>query len=271
MVHAKLRKKTVTELLLYQKSSFKFISGIVFFLCLIASLVLTSVKIYYWMGDEKSQPIAEIVILGERKYTTDEDIREALLSSGRLSTVMNQDIHFLRNQIEKLTWLDRVTLKKRWPNKLIIDLKEKRPVVRWNKNFLMDANGSVFTIPFERTVKEPLVFLFGPEGLEKESLKGFNELQNIFKKNQIILISSTMSDRYSWLVTVLLNSNSAQRIIEIELGRTDYVNRAQKFMAIYRELEKKPEISQLIKKIDMRYETGAAISWHISQEVNAQE
>ncbi|SES78911.1 FtsQ-type POTRA domain-containing protein [Thorsellia anophelis] len=261
-MHAQYRTKSFSNDELFETTRIRFVGGIVFLLMLILSVLIAAIWVYKWMGDEQSQPIAEMIISGERFFTSDEDVRQALLASGTLKTLMNQDINVLRTQIERLPWIKEVKLKKRWPNRLIINIEEYKPYVRWNKNYHLDIDANVFSIPAERTIKLPLAFLFGPDGKEKEALKGYMALQALFKNNQIVLMSANMSDRYSWLLSVVLTTNGQHQIVEVDLGRTDYIGRAQKFINIFRELEKTPEVSQNIRRIDLRYETGAAISWH---------
>lgn len=270
-MHAQYRNRNFATDGVFETTRLRFIGGVLFLLILILSVLLTSFWIYKWMGDEQSQPIAEISISGDRVFTSDNDVRQALLASGSLTTLMNQDINVLRTQIERLPWIKEVKLKKRWPNRLIINIQEYQPYVRWNKNLLLDVDANVFSIPAERTVKLPLAFLFGPDGKEKDALKGFMALQALFKNNRIVLMSANMSERYSWLLSIVLPSNGQHQIVEVDLGRTDYIGRAQKFISIFKELEKDLTVSQNIKKVDLRYETGVAVSWHQPLEPEAKK
>lgn len=262
MAHAQFRSKGFTSEVILDKNNLKFVSGLLFFLVLITTMILMSIWFYKWMGDEKSQPIAEIIITGERRFTTDDDIRHLLLALGNLTTVMNQDINVLRAQIETIPWLKEVRLKKRWPNRLIIDVKEYTPVVRWNKNLLLDNQANVFNIPTERTLKLPLALLSGPDGKEKEALAGFLQLQDVFVKNNMVLFSAHMTARYSWVLTVVIPTRGQNQLVEVDIGRNDFLGRANKFVSIFREFEKDPSVSANVKRIDLRYESGVAVTWH---------
>lgn len=236
------------------------ILGILFFVTVVGLLGLSGITLYKWANDAQRQPIARLIITGDRVFTTDDDIRHAILALGMPSSLIGQNVNVLRQQIERLPWIQTANIKKEWPDKLRIDIKEFKPVVKWNQNYLLDNDANVFSLPPERIIKLPLVFLNGSEGQEKIALSAFKEMQKLVTGENRLLVAASISDRNSWILSVAFLENGNPEIIKIELGQNDYLGRLTRFLHLFPELKKLNPGRQIVN-IDMRYETGAAVTW----------
>ncbi len=58
-----------------------------------------------WMKDANRLPISKLVLTGERHYTTNDDVRQAILSLGQPGTFMTQDVNIIQQQIERMPWI----------------------------------------------------------------------------------------------------------------------------------------------------------------------
>ena len=100
------------------------------------------------------QPLSKLVVTGETHYTTNDDIRQAILSLGAPGTFMSQDVNVIQQQIERLPWIQQVSVRKQWPDELKIHLVEYVPVARWNDLHMVDADGNSFSVPADHIGKE---------------------------------------------------------------------------------------------------------------------
>ncbi len=219
------------------------------FLVLIISLWLV-VSTVSWMTDENRLPLSHIIIEGQLKYTTTDDIRDALDSMGSIGTFMTQDVNELHDALLSLPWIAQVSVRKQWPETIKVFIVENKPEATWNNQAIVTPEGVVFNAPISDLL-EPKPTLFGPEMSSKKVLDFWYSLQEKFSPLDITVNSVALTDRLSWQV-VLENG------VRLELGRDAKEERIERFVSLYRQLADK---KNSIDYIDLRYDTGAAVGW----------
>ncbi|PLN73567.1 cell division protein FtsQ, partial [Klebsiella quasipneumoniae] len=148
------------------------LAGIVFLLAVLFTVLVSGWMVLGWMEDAQRLPLSKMVVTGERHYTRNDDIRQAILALGSPGTFMTQDVNIIQSQIERLPWIKQASVRKQWPDELKIHLVEYVPIARWNDQHMVDAEGNAFSVPADRTSKQNLPMLYGPEGSENEVLQG---------------------------------------------------------------------------------------------------
>ncbi|NHB88587.1 cell division protein FtsQ [Photorhabdus tasmaniensis] len=233
-------------------SNGSYLAGLIFFLMVIGTIVWGGLAVLNWMKDANRLPISKLVVTGERHYTTNDDIRQAILSLGQPGTFMTQDVNIIQQRIERMPWIRQVTVRKQWPDELRIHLVEYVPYARWNDSQMLDAEGLVFSIPAEWEAKSNFPMLYGPQGSEKEVLDGYRAMAKLLAANKLKLKVAAMTARRSWQLTL-------DNDIRLKLGRMDTTGRIKRFIELY------PLLQQNTKKrvdyVDLRYDSGAAVGW----------
>jgi cell division protein FtsQ len=227
------------------------LAGMLFLLMVLATIGWSAWAVLSWMDDAKRLPLSELVVTGERHYTTNDDIRQAILSLGEPGTFMTQDVNVIQQQIERLPWIKQASVRKQWPNELKIHVVEYVPVAHWN-----DLH---FSIPAERVAKQKMPLLYGPEGSEQDVLQGYQtmsqQLAAASSVGKFTLKSVSMTARHSWQIT--LDDDT-----RIDLGRDDRTGRLQRFIELYPRLQQQADADKKrISYVDLRYESGAAVGW----------
>ncbi|MGU0161441.1 FtsQ-type POTRA domain-containing protein [Escherichia coli] len=137
---------------------------------------------------------------------------------GEPGTFMTQDVNIIQTQIEqRLPWIKQVSVRKQWPDELKIHLVEYVPIARWNDQHMVDAEGNTFSVPPDRTSKQVLPMLYGPEGSANGSVAGLSRNGADAGKGQIYSEGSG-DDRAAFLQLTLNND------IKLNLGRGDTMN-----------------------------------------------
>ncbi len=230
-------------------------AGIIFLFILLGALLCSFLTVIIWMKDSKYQPRTHLVLIGHHDYTTNDNIQQAIQELGILGTFMTQDVNVIQQKIMLLPWIKQVKVRKKWPDELKIYLVEYVPVACWNDFRKVDVNGISFSEPEEWVTKEILPMLYGPEGSENDVLHGYHIMSNILSSSKYTLKIVAMSARHAWQLT--LNNN-----IRLELGRNDPTSRLQRFIELDPLLQQQGKAeSKHIMYIDLRYESGASISW----------
>lgn len=226
-------------------------AGILCLLFTLATIISSIVAVVIWMNDVNRVPLAKLVVTGERRHISDNEIRQAILSMGTPGTFMSQDVNVLQRQIERLAWVKQVSIRKQWPDILKIHLVEYQPFARWNDLQLVDQQGVVFNATDIKDKALPL--LYGPVGSEAEVIEGWRKMSNTLKVIDIKLKAASMTPRRAWqLVT--------RDDIRIELGRTDTKQRLERLIDLYPVIMQQAASAQMrIDYVDLRYDVGAAI------------
>ena len=203
-----------------------------------------------WMTDEDRLPLSRMIIQGQLKHITADDIREAIDSMDSIGTFMTQDVNKLQDALLSLPWIAQVSVRKQWPETIKVFVVENQPEATWNNKVIVNPEGVVFNAPMSDLL-EPKPALFGPEANSKEVLDFWHQLQAQFAPINTTVHSVALTERLSWQV-VLDNG------IRLELGRDAREERVQRFIALYKQLDDK---KNSIDYIDLRYDTGAAVGW----------
>ena len=217
------------------------LAGILFLLTVLTTVLVSGWVVLGWMEDAQRLPLSKLVLTGERHYTRNDDIRQSILALGEPGTFMTQDVNIIQTQIEqRLPWIKQVSVRKQWPDELKIHLVEYVPIARWNDQHMVDAEGNTFSVPPDRTSKQVLPMLYGPEGSANEVLQGYREMGQMLAKDRF-----TLKDD-----------------IKLNLGRGDTMKRLARFVELYPVLQQQAQTDgKRISYVDLRYDSGAAVGW----------
>ncbi|QCR37155.1 cell division protein FtsQ [Nissabacter sp. SGAir0207] len=229
--------------------------GVLFLLLVLGTIGWGGWAVVGWMKDASRLPLSRLVVTGERHYTTNDDIRQAILALGSPGTFMTQDVDVIQQQIERLPWIKQASVRKQWPDELKIHLVEYVPVARWNDLHMVDADAKSFSVPSERVGKQTLPLLYGPEGSEQDVLQGYRTMSQTLAASKFTLKIVSMTARHSWQLAL-------DNDIRIDLGRDDRAGRLQRFIELFPVLQQQAQTdSKRISYVDLRYDTGAAVGW----------
>ncbi|MFS2006739.1 cell division protein FtsQ/DivIB [Duganella sp. CT11-25] len=162
----------------------------------------------------------------------------------------------VRQAFESVPWVRRATVRREWPDQLIVALEEHEALGTWGEDGrLLSTKGDVFTANLAEAEEDHTLPEFdGPDGSEKEVLSRYDELRTWFAPLKLVPESLSLSGRYAW--TVKLNNG-----MSVALGReqtsTTLKERVDRLTGIYPQLV---EHLQNIDTIDMRYQNGLALS-----------
>jgi len=162
----------------------------------------------------------------------------------------------VRVAFEAVPWVRKASVRREWPNKLIVTVEEHQPLGTWgDEGRLLSVKGDVFTANLAEAEEDgELPEFAGPEGSEKEVVARYRELHDWFKPISLAPESVQLSNRYAW--TVKLNNG-----MTVELGREQsnatLKERVERLVGIYPQLVTR--LQDRIESVDMRYPNGLAL------------
>ncbi|MDY7573546.1 cell division protein FtsQ/DivIB [Actimicrobium sp. CCI2.3] len=166
------------------------------------------------------------------------------------------NLNTVRQAFEAVPWVRRASVRREWPNRLVVKLEEHEPLGTWgDEGRLLSVAGDVFTANLAEAEENGQLPEFnGPAGSEKEVVARFAELQAWFVPVNLAPESLTLSSRYAW--SVKLNNG-----MTVELGReqtrTTLQERVARLIGIYPQLVAR--LQDRIDSVDLRYPNGMAL------------
>jgi cell division protein FtsQ len=244
MNQAKKRKQKQLNIQSWQKGSkynyFKI--SVVLMTCFFGYQLLTNIL---------NQPVTSISIEGSFQQVKSNQI-EGVISEHLDKGFLNINIADIQKDILKIRWIDKVSIGKRWPGKLEINVFEHTPVARWGERGLLNDKGILF-IEIENINHIPdLVYLFGPEGTSMEVAERYFYLRDHLIPLGMNVKRVFVSPRGAWEIK-LYNG------ININFGRKGLDDKVNIFIDIARNIISQQ--SDDIESIDMRYDSGFTILW----------
>ena len=162
----------------------------------------------------------------------------------------------VRQVFEAVPWVRRATVRREWPDQLIVALEEHEALGTWGEDGrLLSVKGDVFTANLAEAEEDHALPAFdGPDGSEKEVLSRYAELRNWFAPLKLVPQALSLSSRYAWTVQL---DNGTSVALGREQSSSTLKERVERLVGIYPQLvEHLPNIDT----IDMRYQNGLALS-----------
>lgn len=237
-----------------QAVRWQFWLGFGFFVSVLMGTGLALQQLYQVAMDANQVPLRRLLVQGELRYTTSAEVREALVQQP-LGSFFSADVDSIRAQVERLAWVNRASIRKEWPDLLRVFVVEQQPLAHWNQPYreqaLVNTEAQVFEADIS-VLSEPLPRLQGPETAVVETVEQFRSVQQLLQLNGHEVIELRLSERF--VVDVVLQSG-----LELRLGREALLERVQRFIDLYPQLSSHQQ--QPIEYVDLRYDTGVAVSW----------
>lgn len=236
------------------KLNWYLVSGIVFLAIIIALFMMSGWKLHTILNSAEALPIESIVVTGDRKFTSDEEIQSSMKELMK-SSFFNVDVNRVQQALESLPWVYQASVRREWPAKFKVYLTEQQPIAHWNTNEWLNIYGDVFfakTTPNESKVLAKLPYLYGPNALAKEVLAKHHQINELLLINQFHLKSLIFNSRHAWRLEL------SDGII-LDLGREDTMARIQRFINLYPRLLEQQH--KQVASVDLRYDTGLAVAW----------
>jgi len=162
----------------------------------------------------------------------------------------------LKMQLEEISWISTVTVKRQWPDSLIFSVIAQTAIALWNDDAFINQHGEVFSSEYQLVKtnrNHELAQLYGPVGSEKEVMQQFQQLNNVlFKVGQSIDVIQ-LDERGAWV----FKSNAG---IEVLLGKDELMERIHRLLLVSEYVEKQQKLGH-VQTIDTRYSNGVAIRW----------
>ncbi|NJD32025.1 MAG: FtsQ-type POTRA domain-containing protein [Gammaproteobacteria bacterium] len=202
------------------------------------------------------RPVRRVLVEGAFLRVSPPEIESAVndVVKGGLASV---DLDAVRDRIERIDWVDRAVVQRRWPDALRVVVTEQVAAARWNEAGLLNARGELF-IRNARYLPPELPQLEGPEGTEGMVAQLYLDSQGRLLEAGLRLTGVRLDERGAWELE-LANG------VVVKLGRQAVTDRLDRFIRLASSLVAK-RLAE-INYVDMRYTNGFSVGWNARSAV----
>ncbi|MBE9608057.1 cell division protein FtsQ/DivIB [Chitinilyticum piscinae] len=190
-------------------------------------------------------PVKRIKVDGNLAHITREQL-DYVVKNELKGTFFTLNLDKTRQAFEKLPWVRKVEVRRRWPDKLEVNIEEHRAIARWGNTGLVNAYGE----RFDAASNDDLPVLEGPDGTEREMVDSLMnlavELRGIERKPTHLWLS----ERRAWRVQL-------DKELIVEIGRDSPRERVARFVHAYP--HSLARLQQPFAYVDLRYPNGFAV------------
>ncbi len=156
------------------------------------------------------------------------------------------DLEHTRLAFEKLPWVRKVSVRRKFPWSLQVEVEEQAVLARWNKTALVNTHGEVFVAQANETLPD----FVGQPNTAMQVATMYGELNAVLQPLQKQIVQISLSPRFAWQVK--LNDGMV-----LELGRDQMPQRLARFVTVYP--YSLAENAQTVRHVDLRYRNGFAV------------
>lgn len=207
-----------------------------------------------WVGAER-WPLRTLRVVGDLQRVDEQALRDTLYpyaERGYFAVPLAE----AQAAIARLPWVERVQVRKQWPDVLVVEIDEHRPFAWWGGDRLLSEKRTLFS---SLGVKVPpgLPRFDGPHARSGEIVDLYNRARGLFAATGVDVRAVRLDERGSW--SMALSDGT-----ELLIGRDDARLRLARFARLLPQLRAQSRAvlphSDLIRA-DLRYTNGFALTW----------
>jgi cell division protein FtsQ len=212
----------------------------------------------FWLAQRPWFAIKRIEVHGELYHVTESAIAAAL--RGKLKgNFFSLPLDEARRVFESVPWVASASIRRSWPDRLVVSLTEHRPLGQWDDGRLLSEAGRLFIAnSAEAELHGPLIDFAGPERLAAQAAQRYFEFAPLLAPVALELEGVKVSERDAWS----LRTRGSNGPVHIELGRDEPPGRLRvqvdTVVAAYPDLVARSPAP--IARIDARYANGLAVA-----------
>lgn len=206
---------------------------------------------YRWLMQPTTLPIRHVQVEGDLQYV-DQRLLQAQIKSQVSGGFFSLKIEHIMHELEGIEWVYDVSLRRLWPDRLLITIEEQQPIARWGDGLLLNRYGEVFAASGDYSATS-LPVISGEIGRETDLILFFNQADRLLHPLNLKMIELREDARGDQRLK--LDSG-----IELALGRKNRMQRLERFASAYSKTLR--PFMERIEALDLRYANGFAVRWN---------
>lgn len=208
-----------------------------------------------WFVSRPLFPVREVIVLTPPAQVTEAQLEYVARTAIR-GNFFTMDLDGVRSSFEKLPWVRRAEVRRRWPDAVELRLEEHQAVAYWTVSESGDARlvnrfGEVFTAASNAEMPQ----FDGPQGSSGWLLARHKEFSGMLAPLGVKLIGLALSAREAWRLTL---DNGQVVLLGREQERAPLKDRLARFVAAWPKVQE--QVGVQVAVADLRYPSGFALT-----------
>jgi cell division protein FtsQ len=190
-------------------------------------------------------PLREVRVEGGLSHVNREQIK-LIVAKHLKGNFFTLNLERTRDAFEKLPWARSVSVRRRWPDQIVVGIEEHQALARWGNLALVNTHGELFHAASDAV----LPVFYGPGDGVLEVTKGYAQFEKTLRMANMNIAQLKLSPRRAWEI-------KTQDGMQIALGRVDMEKRLEKFAKGY--VTTLSHLNVKVTYADLRYPNGFAV------------
>ena len=212
----------------------------------LGALMVLVVSWQLWAVLDK--PVDTFVVEGDMTPAERVRIQDAL-SDVNVEGILSTNLADFEGTLESMGWARGVDIRRKWPNKLILNIRKESPVAKWGMDAYIAADGSLLQLPDQYP---NLPTLRSSVSNPQQSMEVYRLLQQFASRQVLRIMDLSESAEGEWIVEF---ANG----LALHLGSREINARMNRFLRAYDNVLR--EKAAIIDYVDARYPSGIAVKF----------
>jgi cell division protein FtsQ len=226
-------------------------------LTLMLASALSLVALGLFVADQLYRPdtfqIDQIKIIGQFRYLEPSTV-EAVVVKKVLGNFFSIDLDDIRVDVESISWVESVDVRREWPDTLVLAVREHRPAMRWGSSKWVSTLGTIIDLP-EEIDTDAVIELHGNSSQAKRIMLQAARWKFDLAKQGLEVREVGLSESEAWTLKLYYPEHNSE--FDLLLGHEEIAQRLQRFEFLF---DKRFRFSDRpIKRVDARYPDGLAV------------
>jgi cell division protein FtsQ len=225
------------------------------FALLAATALVLVVHAATWAVHRHRFDFRRIVVTGELRHVNRADLRAALAGKLR-GNFFTMRLGAARDAVETVPWVQSASVRRVWPDRLVIHVQERRAIGVWDDGRLLSDHGVLFDgNPDEAEADGAILSMSGPAFMAPDVVAALPRLSDTLTRMNMRLAGVDLSERGSWTLTSL----AGQTLV---LGRDEPTGSVQQRLLALAHVYPNvvAQLGETPRHIDARYDNGFAVT-----------
>ena len=220
-------------------------------------LALMALLVTDGMYNQRHFHISRIALSGDAPHVDRTVLRETVIDMID-GNYFSLDTREIMDALGDLPWVEKVRLRRQWPDTLMIHIEEYQPIALWGEDKWLTTTGKLVALPLPSNVALPQ--LNGPAAQAGEVWKKYQDWASLFARHGIRLSSMSLSRQHLYTLALEYTSPGSKDAHGFSMILAE--SNADQQLLTFLEARRQAliETPGQIKTVDLRYPSGFSVS-----------
>lgn len=204
--------------------------------------------------------IEDVVVVSHGDYIDRERVKAVAMQAVR-GNYFGLNIAQVEARVAQTPWVLDASVRRRWPNLLLVEVRQAQPVARWGSSHWLNADGRIIQRETDAVeIERHLPQLVAPAAHSHATWRLYQRLSRQLAESRLAVQSMRLDELGIWRVRIAARGGAqSQAALILTVHEQQAEARITQFMRIL-ENHLLPLLPQM-RGVDLRHPNGFAVAW----------